>query len=141
MKKLMIVALVTIASITTYADGEEKSVSKLTQAQFENRFKDIAYAGAFEGEVEDLGGACSVTMENKANGDKVIKMVLESGLVLTLSMDAKQVVTATDIYQGDSFSTTYKWKFYSMTHVHVSDAYDTLTLSTGTTKLQCGAYY
>lgn len=103
------------------------------------------FPAAFNGELEDIGGECTVGLVHDENGHNQILLQGESTIRLAASFDQDSAVKVSVEGEADgSFQKTYVFGFmglYKMKITHVDDAYDTVSLSNGITTLQCGAYY
>lgn len=136
MKTMILMTAIMLGSIS-YAQTTQIKGSEMIQEMNENGL----YGGSLEGEVEDLGSACTVAVKDSAKGNKALVFTSESGLTLKLEIAADAKVNRQ--FKGDEdYSVTYKFDgFKTVEFIHASDAYDMVSVSTGTTTLTCSAYY
>jgi len=99
----------------------------------------------FSGELADIGGECSVYVYRDSEGKDNIVLESENGIRIEAWVDKDySVKVTTEGEPDDSFQKVYKFGFERINELvitHLSDAYDTVSLHTGSTTLECGAYY
>lgn len=95
------------------------------------------------GEVEDLGGECSINIVPSKNGFSEILFSIDGAVRFKVLIEETAKIKRAAYGDGDgSYSTDYTWGGYaSLSVVHAEDAYDTVSLSNSSTTLSCSAYY
>lgn len=144
MKSLIILSTVLFLGVSAQAKG-----AALTLAQFEEKmnfyFNDMGSVSEFQGELDEIGGECSVSIAKLEDQSIQVTLAGENGLNLSFKVMADDPIrfkekTATD----DSFMNEYRIGSFGsrvLTIIHVDDAYDTVSVQVGSTNLTCGAYY
>ena len=118
-----------------------QSKTTISADDFKKEMKDsVLFSGVFEGELEDFNTGCTVKMVQDEKGSTLIELDSDEGIQLSLKMDSLAQVSR-HFVGDDDFVLEYKWSYKTIIFVHADDAYDTVSLSTGSTKLTCGAYY
>jgi hypothetical protein len=95
------------------------------------------------GELQGLGGGCQLNLDKKADGNSLVEIVTESGLHFSVPINKANRVKANIEESSDgSFSKTFYFGIGNQLQlVHADDAYDSATLTDGTTKLTCLVEY
>ena len=146
------VILVVALSVGLQAQASSKLKSHLIDfstfaANVESDFGSRSADGIlhFEGELDEVGGDCTVEITHQADGSLLIQ--LQSGSNINLSIPVKtdeRIQSEVQESEDGSFSHVYTFGTYgsrSLTLVHADDAYDTMTIEVGQVSLVCGAYY
>ena len=147
MKNLMVLTISLLIGVSAQA----KKPATLTMAQFEENLSSYFYSmgseqpAAFHGELDEVGGECTVSFVKQEDQSIVITLAGEGSLSLSFKVMADDLIrfkekTATD----DSFMNEYRIGSYgsrALTIIHADDAYDTVSVQVGSTNLTCGAYY
>lgn len=99
----------------------------------------------FEGELDDVGGECTVSIAKQEDQSLLITLAGEGHLSLSFKVGADdQIRFKEKVSSDDSFWNEYRtgmFGSYALTILHVDDAYDTVSVQVGSTNLTCGAYY
>lgn len=146
MKNLMILSTFLFLGISANAKG-----TALTLPQFEEKLGSYfdgmgsGQPAVFQGELDDIGGECTVSFVKHEDQSLEITLNGEGNLSLSFKVMGDDPIrfkekTATD----DSFMNEYRIGSYGsrvLTIIHVDDAYDTVSVQVGSTNLTCGAYY
>ncbi len=148
LKSLLCVSVLVAGFSAEAAKAKYKNIS---QQQFLTEvgeyFSDMTgtFPAAFNGELEDIGGECTVSLAHDENGHNQILLQGENTIRLAASFDEESAVKVSVQGEPDgSFQKTYVFGYmglYTLEITHMDDAYDTVSLSNGITTLQCGAYY
>ena len=136
MKTMILITMLFIGNISF-----AQTKTKISIDDFKKEMKDsVLFSGEFSGELEDFNTGCTVKMVQGEKGSTLIQLDSDLGIKLLLKMDSDAKVSRK--FQGDDdYVTEYKWSYMTITFIHADDAYDTVSLSTNSTKLTCGAYY
>jgi hypothetical protein len=146
MKSLIILTTVLFLGISANAKGASLTLSQLEDklvSYFDSMGSD--QPAVFQGELDDIGGECTVSFVKQEDQSLLITLTGEGSLSLSFKVMADDPIrfkekTATD----SSFMNKYRIGSYGarvLTIIHVDDAYDTVSVQVGTTNLTCGAYY
>ncbi len=146
MKSLIILSTVLFLGFTANAKGASLTLPQLEEklgSYFDGMGSD--QPAIFQGELDDVGGECTVSFAKQEDQSLVITLAGEGSLSLSFKVMADDPIrfkekTATD----DSFMNEYRIGSYGsrvLTIIHVDDAYDTVSVQVGSTNLTCGAYY
>jgi hypothetical protein len=136
MKTMILITMLLVGKISF-----AQATTKVSVDDFKKEMKDsVFFSGEFSGELEDFNTGCTVKMVQDEKGSNLIQLDSDAGIKLSLKMDSKAKVSRH--FEGDDdYVLEYKWSFMTITIVHADDAYDTVSLSSSSTKLTCGAYY
>ena len=143
MKKLMIAVIIAVSAQSVMAAKE--TISYITPVEFMQALSKV-YEVVSEGTVEGIDADCSFNYGPFKTGKNAVGITLNQRsnpveFRVNVRDDQKIKVTRSG---DDDYRTIFQWGYnnmYSLTVVHMDDAYDTLTLSSSSTTLTCGAWY
>lgn len=99
----------------------------------------------FVGELDEIGGECTVSLEKDEKGRTNIVMKSDKGFQIDVVIFNDDTIKLKSRNSEDgSFSRTYSFGIGGInkfTAVSVSDAYEIIILQTGSTSLECGVYF
>ena len=139
MKSILISSLV-LVSLSAFAAKPAAKV--LTNEKFVAEVKD-SFQQDFQGELADIGGDCTVAFQTNKEGQVEVVLSSATADLLKIPLATQAKVSGHDDGDG-SFQHNYifgKFEVYRLVITHADDAYDTISLSNGSTTLECGAYY
>lgn len=145
MKSLIIAALMT-ASLNSHAATQIISPKEFIK-NINNYLMHLSSDDKvqFVGDLDEIGGECTVTLEKDEKGRMNIVMKSDKGFQIgAVIFNDDKIKLKSEESEDGSFSHVYSFGIGGVnkfTMVSVDDAYETITLQTGSTSLQCGVYF
>lgn len=139
--KTILLTIGLLSTQMTFASTTEKFI---TVAQFKKQVREEINSTQIEnGELEDLGGDCSLSVKIDDKNRSFIVISSENKVRLALMINEKEKIKEiVDDVSDDTYRKIYKFGLTkTLEIIHADDAYDAAVLSSGSTKLTCSVYF
>lgn len=143
MKKLVLAAAMMTSSIA-FADVTVTQI-KGSEAIKKQMIADFMNQGKYEGELDEIGGWCSVQFEKGPEGEDMLVLKTEKGLELVVPFYGNDEYTRKmDQDPDSSFAVEYtetEFEVNTVRAVNLEDAYHYIVVETPSSKLTCGNWF